>query len=575
MFCTTKIYCQNIYLVLDNKPNANIVVLDKANKHLNGVAKELENYIFESTKAKLKIVNCINSNVYNIIIATQYKVMDDDGFIIMTSGKNVVISGKSDYGTEYGVYDFLEKYVGVKWLMPTELWTEVPIAKNLSVEKISVENNPKFLSRSFFNINMENHNAQLAEWGRHNRLRNRIDFHHNLINLFDSDIIKKSHPSFLPVVKGIKYVPSNKKDYKWQPNFKAQGLDTYAAKEIIKYFNLNPGKHSYSLGVNDTDAFDDSNTAGKKNYVEKENFSDAYYSWVNRTVRIVNKSIPNKKFGLLAYNSVAEPPTFKLEKNVVPFLTYERLLWLDPSLRQKDIEFSTRWGNSASEFGWYDYVYGSIYLVPRVYFSHYQDYLKMAYRLNVRYYVGEYYPNWIEGPKGWIMTKLLWDPNQNLDSLLNEWYVSAVGTASASHLKKFYEIWEEVWTRDMPNSSWWKKKGGTMLRFNDQSYVNDISFDKIQRADKLLKLVYTSAVTKKQKERAKDLIEMWEFSKMNYLYFRQKDSSLLKILTQEQKAINAKIVTKKDIDHKIEKLKKHPLYMTIINYYTIPHRVKY
>lgn len=157
IFFTTYIYSRNISLVLNNKPNANIVVPDKSNKHLNIVAKELENYIFSSTKAKLKILNFIIPSQNNIIIATRYQdvkynydLLDDDGFLIRTNRNYIIISGKTDWGTEYGVYEFLEKFVGVRWLMPTELWTEVPTKSTLSVGEIDIVDSPRFLSRSFF-----------------------------------------------------------------------------------------------------------------------------------------------------------------------------------------------------------------------------------------------------------------------------------------------------------------------------------------------------------------------------------------------------------------------------------------
>lgn len=569
---------QNINVVIKNKSNAYIVVLEKNNKQLNKVSQDLKDYIFKSTKANLSIVNSFNSSSTNIIICTQFKdvnfdyeLLNEDGFIIKTVGKNLVISGKTDSGTTFGVYEFLEKFLGIRWLMPTDLWTEIPLKNNLTFGKIDIKENPKFLSRSFFPINLQSNDVLLKEWGEKNRLSNRVEFHHNMRNIFNSDVIVKKYPHFLPIVDGKKYFPKNNKDYKWQPNFEAKDIEKFAANEIINYFMKNPDMNSFSLGINDTGNFDERNIDKiNKVYLGLENYSSAYYRWVNKTVNIVNQAVPNKKFGLLAYSRVAAPPDFKLEDNVVPFITYERVLWLDPILRQKDIEISKQWQGVTKEYGWYDYVYGGPYLVPRVYFKHYYNYLNTAYDLNVKYYVAEYYPNWIEGPKGWIMTKLLWNPTQNLENLLDDWYSNAVGINSAKYLREFYDIWETFWTQEIVNSKWWNKKGGNgiYLRFNVYDYVYDISYDKILKADKLLNLAYKNTSNNIQKQRVEDLLEMWEFCKMNFFYFRQKKSSSIKL-------INYNKVTKKEIDLKINELKKHPLYKDIARRYKNPSWVRY
>ena len=38
----------------------------------------------------------------------------------------VIIAGPTPYGTEFGVYEFLERYVGVRWLMPGPDGEDVP-----------------------------------------------------------------------------------------------------------------------------------------------------------------------------------------------------------------------------------------------------------------------------------------------------------------------------------------------------------------------------------------------------------------------------------------------------------------
>ncbi|HCU33987.1 MAG TPA: hypothetical protein DGT21_00660, partial [Armatimonadetes bacterium] len=57
----------------------------------------------------------------------------------------------------------------------------------------------------------------------------------------------------------------------------------------------------------------------------------------------------------------------------------------------------------------------------------------------------EIYPNWGEGPKPYIHLKLWWNPDRDVDALLDEWYVRCVGPDAAASLKQYYAIWERFW----------------------------------------------------------------------------------------------------------------------------------
>src|SRR5690606_20505319 len=137
-----------------------------------------------------------------------------------------------------------------------------------------------------------------------------------------------------------------------------------------------------------------------------EDVSDDYFQWANEVVDNVNKVYPTKKYGALAYNNTAEPPTFQLRDNLIPFLTQERLKWIVSKEREEGHELTRRWNTVSTELGWYDYIYGYNYVLPRVWFHHMQEYLSWGMQSGVKHYVSEFYPNWGEGPKGWVTAKL-------------------------------------------------------------------------------------------------------------------------------------------------------------------------
>jgi len=95
--------------------------------------------------------------------------------------------------------------------------------------------------------------------------------------------------------------------------------------------------------------------------------------------------------------------------------------WANETLLQAGHDRTLAWNKVAPVLGWYDYAYGLCYMVPREWFHVMQKYLSWGAAHNVKYYYAELYPNWGEGPRAWVLSKLLWNPGQNVDPLLHGW----------------------------------------------------------------------------------------------------------------------------------------------------------
>ena len=82
------------------------------------------------------------------------------------------------------------------------------------------------------------------------------------------------------------------------------------------------------------------------------------------------------------------------------------------------------WISTSHEVGIYDYIYGDeIYKIPRLYTRTAERYLKFAYNQGVSYYYAEAYPGpwWLEGPKLYVYSKLLWDVEVSSSSAVKNW----------------------------------------------------------------------------------------------------------------------------------------------------------
>ncbi|MCF6158690.1 MAG: DUF4838 domain-containing protein [wastewater metagenome] len=533
---STGICSSHIRIVDNNEPMAVIVIADDASQQVQLSAKLLVEYVKKSTKTELQILNCSQlqekTNKVKIRIGTgdyldKHKLnldnLDEDGFVIsFPDENNIIIAGPTDWGTEFGVYEFLERYAGVRWLMPGTDGEHAPEHSTLNIPVKEVRQEPVFFSRNISGLRGE---AQIA-WARRNRMHGRVKFHHNLLHLFPPDQYTKSHPEFFPVHKGNRYLPPTNNTHRWQPCFSAPDIVNEAIKNICSYFSEHPEATSYSLGVNDSGGHCECEkcmikNSGKKNFIGYRDVSDLYFEWANAVVEGVLEKFPDKWFGCLAYREIAQPPSrIKVHQRIIPYMTYDRMKWIDKDVEAEGKRVTQWWAEEAPSFGWYDYIYGTPYLLPRVYFHKMADYYRYGHAHGVRAMYAEAYPNWGEGPKLYVALKLQWNPDLDVDVLLKDWYVSAVGEEAASDLAAYYGIWEEFWTKRILSSKWFTEEGQYLYFNSKPMYLDLVTYEDISKSRKLLESVLAKAKTPKQRARAEIFLKAFEYyeaSAVSYL----------------------------------------------------------
>lgn len=518
-----------------HQAKAVIVINDDASRQLKDAATELSKYVRLSTGVEIKIIkNTETKTVPNMVFilikkdgrqneANIYSYAFAENFAIFFPDRNtIVISGTTDWGVEFAVYEFLERYVGIRWLMPGPSGTFIPKHDKLSVIMRNLEEKPAFISRLLSGLKGQDQYL----WARRNRMHGQVKFHHNLFNLFPPSKYAKTHQEFFPLINGKRYIPEDNTQHQWQPCFSAPGLVDEAVKNISEYFSEHPEESSYSLGVNDSGGYCEcpaclALNGDAKNFLGLRNMSEQYFQWANAVAEGVLKKHPDKWFGCLAYSEVAAPPSkVKVHPRIIPFMTYDRMKWVDHLREIEGKGMTKRWHQQSSILGWYDYIYGTPYLVPRVYFHKMADYYKFGYENGVRAMYAEAYPNWGEGPKLYLALKLQWDPYLDTDKLLNEWYDACVGKEASPYLKAYYEIWEKFWTQKAPTTKWFSI-GFQYLRFYEAGYVDRID-DEIVRSRKLLEKVGMLARTTEQKKRADLIMKAFEYYEASVISYQLK-----------------------------------------------------
>lgn len=523
-------------------------------------------YVHKSTNARLPIVHASEEadqvQIYigyahaadQAYIDAQLTDLDPQGFVIYPNENRLTIVGPTETGTYNGVIEFLERYVGVQWLFPGEHGEDVPQLPKLSVPVELVRDEPAFTFRMF--SPMQGTSGPLAEWAGRNKLQNnintRLKFHHNLYTLFPVEKFGESNPEFYPNASP----PKPGVFITWQPCFSDEDTIPVAVAGIIDYFDKNPDASSFSLGINDSRVFcetqpGESHYKGPLNSAGDIDLSDVYYTWVNEVVTQVTEAndgkYSDKLFGLLAYTLVFDPPSFDLHPNVIPVITKDRMIWIDDEVQSANKQHQQDWSKKASQIAWYDYMYGVGYAVPRVYPQLMAENYEFAEKSGVIGHYAEIYTNLGEGPKQWVSAKLQWDPTQDVDELLQEWYRRAVGEAAAEDLAAYFEIWEGFWMERVQDLPWFQNRKNTMyLQFSVADYLERVTEADLAQGRQLMESVRDKAVTDEHKARAELLFSTFEYYEATALSYAAEGT--VKVPVSEQEAIASLDYIKQSLD---------------------------
>ncbi len=412
------------------------------------------------------------------------------GYVFAPYIDNVVIQSPTALGVRYGAAAFLRRYLDVEWLMPGPYGADTPKWDKVSIPQVLEFSAPAFNMRYAYCEKTDvdwllNQGLQLYS---HTKMG---DFSHALYLYFNPEKYFEKHPEYYPIVNGEHYCPVDA--IGWQPRFSESGTVDVAANEIIALLKNNPDLVSVSLGVNDSGGYCEQELAQQMaihglNSEGLVHMTDLFCKWSNAVIEKVLAEFPgrNIKFGMIAYRNLNDPPKepgLKFHENMIPYITKDRFAWIDSDQKTQGHQITLEWLERCTQLGWYNYEYGSIYLVPRIYNTTMQEYMQFAQDNGIRYIFSEALFSIDEGAKPHLFAMLNWNPQCSLLDLEKRWYLKAVGSQAAPHLESFYKIWEEIWANDIPKSKWFENcKNYTYLHFGNFDYLDGIPLQKLEIA---------------------------------------------------------------------------------------------
>lgn len=101
----------------------------------------------------LVIVGRRNAPAQAKLTDADFANLGDDGFLIRSLGPHIVIAGRTDRGTMYGVNWFLDRRLGIKWLSPDV--TVVPQSETVTLPPQELREVPRFAFREVLSVEGE------------------------------------------------------------------------------------------------------------------------------------------------------------------------------------------------------------------------------------------------------------------------------------------------------------------------------------------------------------------------------------------------------------------------------------
>jgi len=448
--------------VLDGARQATVVHPAEATDYEQQAYQELASYLQKATEQQFAIVAeaefVAQSGSLPIYVgncqATQQTLgnelakLDRDAFIIVIEEDRAFLTGARDWSTYWAVCQFLEDYVGVRWLIPGPLGEDILPQEQIAIAPVKRVEQPVILSRQWSGANYAPGGGL---WSLRMRIHGRYGFHHNLQNIFDPEKYYDDHPEYFPIHGGKRYRP-RPGSHGWQPCMTEPGTAQVAADAARQAWDADPELESYSFGTADGSGFCQCPQCQALTEPDYEfggyptPYSRLYFTWLSSIADELDKTHPDKLLGTLAYsNRIAPPQDIELDRSILPYITFTIADSHEARFRDSARRLVEIWGNQVDQIGFYDYAYGLGNVLPRIYTQLIQDTIQHGVQHNLRAMYSEVYPNWgLDGPRLYLTARIWWNPDVDTDALFNDWNERMFREA-ADPMKTYFRRCEEAW----------------------------------------------------------------------------------------------------------------------------------
>ncbi len=434
-------------------------------------ASQLQKYIYESTNTLIPYFSDICPKISDEIIvgyearnAKEYineneiNQLDDEGFIIRTTNdNNIVICGKTSRGTLYGVYEFLERFLGFNAF--TKDVEKIDYVKELCVEEIDIMQNPDFEYRdAYFRGAFDGEfaskirlNTSVADISREKGSNMKFfSAHHSFESLLPSKVYFKEHPEYYAEIDG-KRSPS-------QPCLSNPDVVKEMTANLLKTIESNPHAKVFSVAQNDNRDYCRCENCRK---IDEQEGSPAgsMITFVNKIAEVVEKKYPDVLIHTFAYQYTRKAPKHvRPKKNIIVRLCNIECEWSKPfeilaaknpkSNAAEFIKNIKEWTSICDRVYIWDYAVNfANYLQPFPNYYQMAENIKFYKKHGIRGVLQQGNFSYGDGAamdelKSYLIGKILWNTESDVDSLTDKFLCGVYGNG-APYIKEYIKLVSE------------------------------------------------------------------------------------------------------------------------------------
>ncbi len=307
-----------------------IIVPDKASPVVSYAAKELQHFLAEVSGAELKIVRESESGSKpgfvlgpckrSAGVRASLKGLREDGVLIKTAGKDIILLGQNDRGQLYSIYVLLERFMGVRFLAHD--CTIIPKHAKLVLPEMDYAYSPPFMYRE--TLYWDSFPREIATRQRLNGPYTKCDaevggkiqikpYVHSAAQLVPPEKYYAEHPEYFSLVGGKR----TDKTVHGQLCWTNPDVLRIATAQVMKWIAENPDVPIFDVSQNDGEGACE---CEKCMAVVKEEGSQhgPILRFVNAVADEVAKKYPSKWIETLSYAYSTKPPAItRPHKNVI------------------------------------------------------------------------------------------------------------------------------------------------------------------------------------------------------------------------------------------------------------------
>jgi len=241
-------------------------------------------------------------------VAIPYDQLGDEGYVLKTSGRHLIIAGGRLRGAMYGVYGFLDR-LGCRWFAPGV--SRIPKRPVLQVPALDVTEKPAFEYRETFFTE-----AWDKDWSARNRLNgqsHKLDestggkvqyypFVHSFLELVPPEKYFKDHPEYFSLIDG------ERRAERGQLCLTNPDVLRIGVESVRRWIREHPEAKIISVSQNDWQGWCECDNCRRVEEQEGGVHSGPILHYVNRVAEQIEKTNPGILIDTLAYWYSERPP---------------------------------------------------------------------------------------------------------------------------------------------------------------------------------------------------------------------------------------------------------------------------